>query len=111
MTAWAEIDRRTRERNAPLFAKAEALSARLGAAIALGTCHKARLRTLRAGLRNEIACCNPLHLRMWLADFEAAIDAECRAAHATVSTAYETLSGLQREPEKRAGIFSRRIAA
>lgn len=86
MAGFTEIDRKTRGRHAPLFAKAEALSSRMASAIALNTCHVHRLRSLRKGLRNKIACCDPAMLRTWIGEFEMAIDAECRAAHAAVST-------------------------
>lgn len=82
---WAGINQRIRERHPALFAKAEALSSRMASAIALDTCHKPRLKRLRAGLRTTISCCDPQMLRTWIGEFEAAIDSECRAAYRTVS--------------------------
>lgn len=82
---WATLNAAIRERHAPLFAQAEALSSRLASAAALGTCHAPRLRSLRRMLRAEIAECNPIWLRKWIADFGEAIETECAAAHRVVA--------------------------
>lgn len=76
----SDLNRSIRAKHAALFAKAEALSSRMGSVIALNTCHAPRLRSLRAGLRNVINANHPGMLRTWIGEFEDAIDSECRAA-------------------------------
>ena len=84
MATLAEIEQRHREKHAPLFNRAKAEVRRMSAAIALGTIHARRLRSLRAGLRHGIVCNDAALLTAWLSEFGAAVEAECRAAHSSV---------------------------
>lgn len=88
MPSLAEIRRLYEKRNAPLLAEARAQVERLTDAIALGTIHARRCKTIRSHVRRAIRFDNAAELRAFLNLWAPAIDTECRAAERAATLAH-----------------------
>lgn len=88
MPSLQEIRRLYEQRNAPLLAEARAQVERLTDAIALGTIHARRCKTIRGYVRRSIRHDNAAELRVFLELWAPAIDAECRAAERSATLAH-----------------------
>lgn len=88
MASLQEIRRLYEKRNAPLLAEARAQVERLTDAIALGTLHSRRCKTLRDYVQRSIRHDNATELRVFLELWAPAIDAECRAAERAATLAH-----------------------
>lgn len=81
------IRRSFEQRNAPLLAEARAQAQRLTDAIALGTVHARRCKTIRGHVRRAIRFDNAAELRAFLNLWAPAIDLECRSAERSATLA------------------------
>ena len=94
MATLAQLD--AARRSTPLFLRARAIDKRLTAAIALGTRHVSRLRTLRRHVRGQIGSANQAELSAFLALWEPCFD----------TTIEDAMRAAQDEPEAMACVQS-----